>query len=71
MELENFQDIIDFPNYMINENGEIYSKFKKRLLKPGLITSGYTGIMLRRDKKNIYKTIHRLLGLQYLRSKLN
>ncbi len=27
MELENFQDIIDFPNYMINENGEIYSKF--------------------------------------------
>ncbi len=66
MELENFQDIIDFPNYMINENGEIYSKFKKRLLKPGLITSGYTGIMLRRDKKNIYKTIHRLLGLQYL-----
>jgi len=66
MELENFQDIIDFPNYMINENGEIYSKFTKRLLKPGLITSGYTGVMLRRNKKNIHKTIHRLLGLQYL-----
>jgi hypothetical protein len=29
MELENFQDIIDFPKYMINENGDIYSKIKK------------------------------------------
>ncbi len=66
MELENFQDIIDFPKYMINENGDIYSKYKKKLLKPGLIRSGYKGVILRRDKKNIHKTIHRLLGLQYL-----
>ena len=33
MELENFQDIIDFPNYMINENGDIYSKKTKQNVK--------------------------------------
>jgi hypothetical protein len=66
MELENFQDIIDFPNYMINENGDIYSKYKKKLLKPRLTKPGYIALILRKNKKSIHKTIHRLLGLQYL-----
>ena len=65
MELENFQDIIDFPNYMINENGDVYTKINKRLLKPRL-QNGYIRIGLTKNKKLYNKSIHRLLGLQYL-----
>jgi hypothetical protein len=65
MELENFQDINDFSNYMINENGDIYSKKKNKLMKPQ-IQSGYYKVSLRKDNKNHNKSIHRLLGLQYL-----
>jgi len=65
MELENFQDINDFPNYMINENGEIYSKIRKKflLIKPN---GGYNKLSLRRDKKQYNKSVHRLLGIQFL-----
>ena len=65
MELENFQDIIDFPNYMINENGDVYTKINKRLLKPRF-QNGYSRIGLTKNKKYYNKSIHRLLGLQYL-----
>ena len=47
MELENFQDIIDFPNYMINENGDIYSKKRNRMLKLLKNSCGYKAISLR------------------------
>tara|TARA_R110002020_G_scaffold355644_1_gene568328 strand:- start:7 stop:504 length:498 start_codon:yes stop_codon:yes gene_type:complete len=66
MDLENFQTIIDFPNYMINENGNIYSKHKNKILKSRLTNNGYITLVLRKDKKSIHKNIHRLLGLQYL-----
>jgi hypothetical protein len=65
MELENFQDIIDFPNYKINENGDIYSKKRNRLMKKKIF-NGYSRIGLRRDNKSYTKSIHRLLGIQYL-----
>lgn len=65
MKLENFQNINDFPNYMINKNGEIYSKIRKRLL---LVKAygGYNKIGLRNQKKPYNKSLHRLLGIQYL-----
>ena len=65
MELENFQDIKDFPNYKINENGEIYSKIRNRLLKSKM-NKGYIKICLRKNNKGYTKTLHRLLGIQYL-----
>ncbi len=65
MELENFQDIKDFTNYKINENGEVYSKIRKKFLssKPN---GGYNRLTLRKDNKGYNKTVHRLLGIQYL-----
>ena len=65
MELENFQDIKDFPNYKINENGEIYSKIRNRLLKSKM-NKGYIKICLRKNNKGYTKTLHRLLCIQYL-----
>ena len=65
MELENFEDIVDFPNYKINENGDIYSKTRNRLMKKKL-DNGYSRIGLRKDNKSYTKSIHRLLGIQYL-----
>ncbi len=66
MELENFQDINDYPKYMINEEGDIYSKKYKKILKQSLGSNGYYRVKLRKDIKSYSKTIHRLLGLQYL-----
>ena len=65
MELENFQDIDNFPNYMINEEGMIYSKKRNKIMKPQ-IQSGYYRVLLRNNNKTYNKSIHRLLGLQYL-----
>jgi hypothetical protein len=65
MELENFQDINDFSNYMINENGEIYSKIRNKLLKIST-DKKYKTITLRKNNKAYTKKIHRLLGIQYL-----
>lgn len=66
MELENFQDIKGFPNYMINEYGDVYSKKLNRLLKIRKNNYGYNTFSLRNNKKTYTKSQHRLLGIQYL-----
>jgi len=66
MELENFQDIKGFPNYMINEYGDVYSKKLNRLLKIRKNNCGYNTFSLRNNKKTYTKSQHRLLGIQYL-----
>ena len=65
MELEHFQDIDNFSNYMINKNGDIYSKIRNKILKYKN-SKGYNQITLRRDNKGYTKSIHRLLGIQFL-----
>ena len=65
MELEPFQDIDNFSNYMINKNGDIYSKIRNKILKYKN-SKGYNQITLRRDNKGYTKSIHRLLGIQFL-----
>ena len=55
-------DIIGFPNYTINEKGEIYSKVKKIIMKQSIDKYGYFQIGLRNGGENQKRfLIHRLV----------
>jgi hypothetical protein len=64
--------IKDFPNYYITDTGEVYSRKiynnpngRIRKLKPNII-HGYEVICLRKNKKNFYKLVHRLVAQAFI-----
>ena len=63
---ETFYELKEFDNYMINKNGEIYSKKHKKVMKQFISNKGYYYLKIRKDNKSYSKLIHRLLGLQFL-----
>ena len=52
----------DFPNYAISEDGQIWSYYKKRFLKPFLNKEKYLNIDFREGDKRRTFRIHRLVG---------
>ena len=54
-------DVIGFPNYTINENGEIYSKKRKIIMKQKLNEKGYFMIGLTNNKIPKFLYVHRLV----------
>lgn len=65
MELEGYEPLKDFETrYLINREGKIWSLLKNKIIK--VQTNIYQQIILRKDNKYHYKTIHRLLGIQYI-----
>lgn len=53
-------------HYLINENGEIYSLYKNRLLKPKRNSkNGYEYVSLRGEKTK-YCPVHRLVALHFV-----
>tara|TARA_R110000822_G_C15297679_1_gene491669 strand:- start:118 stop:429 length:312 start_codon:yes stop_codon:yes gene_type:complete len=67
------------PNYIIYENGEIYSKdrvimrsnsrkhtLKSQLIIPYLDINGYLRIALRVNKRGTNYTVHRLLAIAFI-----
>jgi len=59
-------EIQDYPNYLIYDDGRVYSKNKNRFLKPYLDKDGYYMIGLYKNcKKKVFK-IHRLIALHYI-----
>ena len=58
-----------FSRYLIYENGDIYSKCRKKFMIPHINkNNGYKKILIRNDdnKKKITKYIHRLVALAYI-----
>ena len=58
-------EIIDYPNYLIYDDGRVYNKNTKRFLKQKN-NNGYYNIGLFKNGKQKYFYIHRLVGLHYL-----
>lgn len=54
--------------YEIGNNGEVVSLFanKRKVLKPGLMTSGYKMVSLKKDRKQTVFSIHRLLATHFI-----
>ena len=60
-------EIVNYPNYLIYDDGRLYSKYVNRFLKPAKNNKGYLSIVLSNDKiKCKTHTIHKLVALHYL-----
>ena len=59
-------EISGYPNYIIYNDGRIYSKKSKIYLKPILINGGYYSVSLCNNGKGDYKLIHRLVAEHYI-----
>lgn len=57
-------DIIGYPNYTIDRDGNVWSKKNSRFLKQNMGTDGYFTVNL--GKYSPRQTIHRLIALHYI-----
>jgi hypothetical protein len=56
-----------FPNYEVNENGEVWSRITNRFLKPHVSSKdGYLRVVLRKDGRSYSRTIHRIVAETFL-----
>ena len=60
-------EIKDYPNYLIYDDGRVYSKYLKgRFLKPRLNSHGYVQVALYNDNKRKGMLVSRLVALHYI-----
>ena len=59
-------EVQDYPNYLIYQDGRIWSNKTNRFLKPGKNTCGYLYVNLCKKGKAKHFLIHRLLGIHYI-----
>jgi len=60
-------EIIDYPNYLLYEDGKVYNQKYKRYLKQNANRrTGYLYVILSKDGKMKSRDIHRLVGLHYI-----
>ena len=59
-------DIIGYENYLIYDDGRVYSKYKNRFLNPYQHNTKYLSAYLYNDKKKKSFSIHRLVALHYI-----
>ena len=55
-----------FDNYLVSEDGRIYSKHIKRFMKTHIINSGYEAITITQDGQPTNKLVHRLVGKAFV-----
>lgn len=66
-----FKEIPNFPDYMINKNGKVYSKKTNKYLKLKEDRYGYYAVTLFKNGKSYYFTIHRLVAITFLKKPVN
>ena len=59
-------EINGYPNYLIYDDGRIWSKTSNRFLKPYLGNNGYYQLGLFKNNKQKSYKIHRLIALHYI-----
>ncbi len=66
-----YSEIIDYENYIIYEDGVVYSKRSKKFLKPRLDDKGYLFVSLWKNNKGKNHKIHRLVAQYFIPNPLN
>ena len=61
-----FKPFKDNPNYLIYDDGKIYSLYSNRFLTPELDKDGYLRVGLSINKKNKMFRVHRLVALTFI-----
>ena len=64
-------DIKGYENYTIDLDGNVWSKKKKRFLKPGFSTNGYLQVTIYKNGKKNTSKVHKLMGRTYLPNLFN
>jgi hypothetical protein len=59
-------EVKDYPNYLIYDDGRVYSKNKNIFLKQNLNSIGYYKVNLWKNNKAKTFSIHRLVALHYI-----
>jgi len=59
-------DIINYPNYLIYEDGRVFSKKRNIFLKYSLNDKGYKQVGLSNNGKQKTHTIHKLVAIHYI-----
>ena len=59
-------DIINYPNYLIYDDGRIFSKKSNIFLKPTFHTKGYRMVGLYKNGKLKTHRLHRLVAIHYI-----
>lgn len=63
--------IREYPNYMINENGSIWSKKTHKYLKPSYARNGYASVELFNANGSKRLLVHRLVACAFIPNPLN
>lgn len=67
MILTDFEFVLGYENlYKINKKGEVYSCYKKCIMKPSLVDNNYFFVKLTKDGKRTKFYIHRLIAMQWI-----
>jgi len=68
IDLTNFKEIPNYSSYMICKEGNVYSKYIKRLCCQTILPNGYCKLKLKSDDTGLYKDmyIHVLVAITYL-----
>ena len=59
-------EITGFTNYLIYDDGRVWSKNRKKFLKPQSLKEGYLRVGLNKNNKKKMFLIHRLVALHYI-----
>lgn len=68
--MENFVEIIDFPNYLINKKGVVINKKFNKILS-GSKNRKYPVVKLSKNCIKYTKAIHRLIAIHFIPNPLN
>jgi len=66
-----YVEIIGHENYLIYENGQVFSKKNKRFLKPRVNRTGYLYVNLWKNNYGKNMMIHRLIALYFVPNPMN
>jgi len=58
--------IVDYPNYSITDNGQVYNNKTGRQLKPSIDKGGYLSVKLYNSEGHKQHLVHRLVGCAYI-----
>lgn len=61
----------DLPNYLIYEDGRVFSLKRQKFLKPSLDRYGYLKVVLFKNNIRHYLTVHRIVGIVFIPNPYN
>lgn len=66
IDLSDFEQLKNYPNYLINRSGDIYSKLVRRLISRYDSPGGYISVSLSKDNVVIPRFLHNIIAEQFI-----